>query len=162
MRKITKKKWNTQVLSVYFIHLYAFLNSKIITIVDYPLYIYTHRESSLSRDYFKSNLIQFHKNMILRLDLTDTQIKLKFPQLKIICSAHCIQYYNLLIGRVSMFDYETSKPYYLHAFKYIRNNCKALLKCHHRCGFSIIGTIIFLILPARLYFIYRSLKSKIN
>ena len=141
-------------------NLYAFLNSKIITIVDYPLYIYTHRESSLSRDYFKSNLIQFHKNMILRLDLTDTQINLKFPQLKIICSAHCIQYYNLLIGRASMFDYEISESYYLHAFKYIRKNYKALFKYHQRCGFSILGALLIFILSPRHYFIYR--KNKYN
>ena len=141
-------------------NLHVFLNSKIITIVDYPLYIYTHRESSLSRDYFKSNLIQFHKNMILRLDQTDSKIKQKFPQLNIICSAHCIQYYNLLIGRASMFDYEMSKPYYLHAFEYIRNNYKALFKYHHRCGFSILGAILIFILSPRYYFIYR--KSKIN
>lgn len=139
-------------------NLHVFLNSKTITIVDYPLYIYTHRESSLSRDYFKSNLIQFHKNMILRLDQTDLEIKRNFPKLTEICSAHCIQYYNLLIGRASMFDYELSKPYFLHAHQYIRNNYKVLIKYHNRCGFSFLGVVLFFILSPKQYHKYRNCK----
>lgn len=143
-------------------NLYAFLNSKIITIVDYPLYIYTHRESSLSRDYFKSNLIQFHKNMILRLDQTDCIIKERFPKLNEICTIHCIQYYNLLVGRASMFEYNISRPYYLHAHLYIRKNYKTLIKYHNRCGFSMIGVVIFLILSPKQYHKYRNRKINLR
>lgn len=136
-------------------NLHVFLNSNIITIVDIPLYIYTHRACSLSRAYFKSHLENFHKNMIFRLAQTNYEIKTRFPQLSDICAAHCIQYYNLLIGRACMFEYKESKSYYLHACNYIRKHAKVLFKYHTRCGFSFTGAILFILLPPPLYFKYR-------
>ena len=141
-------------------NLQVFLKSQIITIVDFPLYIYTHREASLSRDYFKSNLEQFHKNMIYRLEMTDREIREQYPQLLRPCIAHCILYYNLLIGRAAMFKYKDSQPYYTKAIKYIKKNITTLLRNHTKCGFSIIGSFILFVLPPSLYFRYR--KHKIN
>lgn len=141
-------------------NLQVFMKSNIITIVDIPLYIYTYRNSSLSRKYYKTHLENFLMNMDYRLQLTDDVISKNFPKLSEISTVHCLQYYNLMIGRAAMFPYQYSKRYLIPAFSYIRKNWKILLKFHSKCGLSFVGALLYLLLPNFLYFSYRIQKSR--
>ena len=139
-------------------NLQAFMCSQVIIVVDKPLYIYTHRSSSLSRAYFQSHLSRFLQNMTYRLELTDAIIKHKYPSLDEVCTLHCLFYYNLMIGRAAMFTYNDCIPYYLSAFSYMRKNIVLLIKKHDRCGLSLCGAALFICLPPKLYFSYRHKK----
>ncbi len=140
-------------------NLQAFMCSRVITVVDKPLYIYTHRLSSLSRAYFQSHLGRFLQNMTYRLELTDTSVKQKYPSLNETCTLHCLFYYNLMIGRAAMFTYDDCIPYYRSAFSYMRKNILLLVRKHARCGLSLCGAALFICLPPKLYFLYRHKKS---
>ena len=140
-------------------NLQIFVRSQTIIVIDKPLYIYTHRTSSLSREYFKSHLSDFLKNMIYRLTLTNSEVKEKFPTLSLSCTVHCLQYYNMMIGRAAMFPYKNSIPYYSQACKYIKQHKLILLKQHSKCGFSLWGAALFVLLPIKFYFIYRKIKA---
>jgi hypothetical protein len=135
----------------------AFTHSQIVTIVDEPLYIYTHRESSLSKDYFRVNISQYIDNRILRLNMVDSIIKESFPNLTEYSSYHCIFYYNELIGKVSLFSEYYSDQRIKNVFKYIRNNSNVLNKYHVQCGFGKLGVLLVRFLPINLYLFYRRL-----
>ena len=166
--KIYKKeildKWNVRFIDGlsteedFIFNLQAFMVSRIITIVDKPLYLYTHRSSSLSREYFKSNLRNFLENMTYRLKLTDAEIKGNYPSLSEACTIHCLRYYNLMIGRSTMFAYNDCIPYYSDAFYYMRKNIYLLIKKHSLCGLSFWGAALFICLSPKMYFAYRHKK----
>lgn len=139
----------------------AFTHSQIVTIVDEPLYIYTHRESSLSKDYFKLNISQYIDNRILRLNIVDSIIKESFPNLIEYSTYHCIFYYNELIGKVSLFSQFYADQRIKKVFKYIRNNSNVLKKYHDQCGFGKFGMLLVRFLPISLYLFYRKLHYKL-
>ncbi|RHL08887.1 MULTISPECIES: glycosyltransferase [Bacteroides] len=142
-------------------NLEVFMKSNVVTIVDKPLYIYTHRTSSLSREYYISHIQNFLCNMTFRLKLTNDKVKESFPALNEICTVHCLQYYNLMIGRAAMFEYKDTLPYYLQAFEYINSHKRALIKYHGKCGLSMIGALFFIVLSPKYYFKYRKTKIKL-
>lgn len=141
-------------------NLYAFIHSKTVCIVDEPLYVYTHRQDSLSKDYFKKHISQFIDNMQLRLGIVDRMIKNNFPNLVEYSTFHCLMYYNELIGKVALFpDYYTDKRI-KKMFTYIRENRDILYKYRARCGFSKQGILLLRFVPSLLYLTYRRYQAK--
>lgn len=136
----------------------AFACSKTVCIVDKPLYIYTHRTKSLSKDYFRNHINQYIDNRILRLELVDSIIQERFPHLQEYSTYHCIFYYNELIGRICRFpklfqDRRVSK-----VISYIRNHADVLLTYHTQLGFSKWGAYAIIYIPQILYLYYRNWK----
>jgi glycosyltransferase involved in cell wall biosynthesis len=136
----------------------AFACSKTVCIVDKPLYIYTHRSKSLSKDYYRNHISQYIDNRILRLELVDNIIREQFPHLQEYSAYHCIFYYNELIGRICLFpqlyrDRRVSK-----VISYIRNHADILLAHHAQLGFSNWGARAILYVPKTLYLYYRKWK----
>ena len=136
----------------------AFACSNTVCVVDKPLYIYTHRNKSLSKDYYRDHISQYIDNRILRLELVDSIINNKFPHLKEYSTYHCIFYYNELIGRICLFpklyrDQRVCKVIY-----YIKKHSDILLKYHYQLGFSKLGSRAIIYLPPFVYFYYRKWK----
>ncbi len=138
----------------------AFACSKIVSIVDKPLYIYTHRSKSLSKDYYKNHISQYIDNRIKRLELVDNIIHKSFPHLIEYSTYHCIFYYNELLGRICLFPRCYSDPRVNKVLRYIRNNSDILIAYHKELGFSMIGVQLILHLPNIFYLHYRFWKSK--
>lgn len=138
----------------------AFACSQIVTIVDKPLYIYTHRIKSLSKDYYRNHINQYIDNRILRLELVDRIILDKFPYLKEYSTYHCIFYYNELIGRVCLFPQLYSDKRIQKVISYIKNHSDILIAYHQKLGFSKAGIYLITYLPQVLYLHYRHWKSK--
>lgn len=138
----------------------AFACSKTVCIVDKPLYIYTHRSTSLSKDYFNDHIHQYIDNRILRLELVEKIIKKQFPHLQDYCTYHCIFYYNELIGKISMHPrvFHNEKVYYV--ISYIKNHPNILITHHQKLGFSKLGVYLILYLPTSVYLYYRKWKNK--
>ena len=137
----------------------AFACSETVCIVDEPLYIYSHRRASLSKDYFNSHISQYINNRILRLDLVEKIIHEQFPHLQDYCTYHCIFYYNELIGRIC------KNPQIFHdervqkVVSYIKNHADILKAHHQKLGFSKYGVYMILYLPHICYLYYRFWKS---
>ena len=138
----------------------AFACSKTVCVVDKPLYIYTHRSMSLSKDYYRNHISQYIGNRILRLELVDSIIQEKFPHLQEYSTYHCIFYYNELIGRICLFPkiYHDSRVHKVISF--IKNHSDVLMIHHKKLGFSKTGALLIQYLPYWLYLYYRFWKSK--
>lgn len=133
----------------------AFVASDVVCIVDEPLYVYTHRENSLSHDYYRKNINQFINNMTLRLKTVDSIIKERYPELVEYSTFHCLMYYNELIGKVSLHPSYYNDKRIRQVFSYMKANYPILQKYYARCGFSKNGLLMFKILPRILYLVYR-------
>lgn len=129
--------------------------SQRVSIIDKPLYLYTYRSSSLSREYYIHNAQLFLKNLSMRLERTQELIQSQLTELESCCIHHCIFYYNVMIGRAAHMPYSLCKPYLTQALRYIRSHKKELNECHEKCGISRKGKSLLLHLPACLYFLYR-------
>lgn len=138
----------------------AFACSKTVCIVDKPLYIYTHRTKSLSKDYYRDHISQYIDNRILRIELVDKIVHNKFPHLQEYSIYHCIFYYNELIGRICLFPHIYHDPRVKKVLTYIRKHSTVLKENHNELGFSKIGLYLILHLPISLYLHYRHWKTK--
>ncbi len=138
----------------------AFACSQTVTIVDKPLYIYTHRSKSLSKDYYRDHISQYINNRILRLELVDSIIHERFIHLQEYSTYHCIFYYNELLGRICLFPKMYHDPRVHKVFSYIRNHSDILMAHHNMLGFSKTGAHLILYLPQSIYLYYRHWKSK--
>ena len=137
----------------------AFACSKTVCIIDEPLYIYSHRRTSLSKDYFNTHISQYIDNRILRLDLLEKIMHEQFPHLLDYCTYHCIFYYNELIGRICRYPQIYNDKRVKKVVSYIKNH-KEILKMHHKqLGFSKFGMYLILYLPHSCYLHYRLWKS---
>ena len=138
----------------------AFACSKTVCVIDKPLYIYTHRTKSLSKDYYRDHISQYIDNRILRLELVDSIINERFPHLQEYSTYHCIFYYNELIGRVCLFPKLYNDLRVHKVLSYIRNYSDVLLAHHNKLGFSKTGVLLIQYLPDALYLHYRHWKSR--
>jgi glycosyltransferase involved in cell wall biosynthesis len=137
----------------------AFACSKTVCVVDLPLYIYTHRMQSLSKDYFNSHISQYIDNRILRLDMLEHIIRNKFPHLQDYCTYHCIFYYNELIGRICQNPQIFHDKRVRKVVSYIKDHSTILKAHHNRLGFSKYGMYLIQYLPITCYLYYRLWKS---
>lgn len=138
----------------------AFACSKKVCVVDKPLYIYTHRAKSLSKDYYRDHISQYIDNRILRLELVDSIIHERFPHLQEYSTYHCIFYYNELIGRICLFPKIYNDPRVHKVISYIKEHADVLMAHHGQLGFSKTGARLIRYLPDTAYLHYRHWKSK--
>lgn len=136
-------------------NLQAFMHAEKICVIDKPLYIYTHRETSLSKDYFRQHISQYIDNRILRLTDADTTIKNNLPQIYESCIIHCLIYYNELIGKIANFPHLFGDKRTQKAISYIKDHIKTLHQHHIMCGFSRKGVLLIKYLPPYFYMWYR-------
>lgn len=139
----------------------AFACSKTVCIVDLPLYIYTHRTRSLSKDYYNDHIYQYIDNRILRLDLVERIIKEHFPHLQEYCTYHCIFYYNELIGKIALHPKVFNDKKVKYVVSYIKNHSDVLLAHYNKLGFSKFGAYLFLHFPTSFYLYYRNWKNRL-
>ena len=138
----------------------AFAVARRVSVVDKPLYIYTHRSSSLSKDYFNKHISKYIDNRILRLEMLEGIIASQHPELTEYSAYHCIFYYNELLGRVCMFPDIYSDSRVTKVVRYIRSHRDVLMRYHSRLGFSKIGAYLILYSPQRAYLYYRKKKCE--
>lgn len=137
----------------------AFACSKTVCVVDQPLYIYSHRSTSLSKDYFNTHIQQYIDNRILRLELVEKIITERFPHLKEYCTYHCIFYYNELIGKIAKHSCLFFNPKVHYVLSYIKKHSDILMAHHDQLGFSKLGAYLIQYFPTSLYLYYRKMKN---
>jgi glycosyltransferase involved in cell wall biosynthesis len=141
-------------------NLRAFVHAHTVCVVDEALYVYTHRRSSLSKDYFLTHISQVIDNMTLRLQLVDASIFRDFPHLQAYSACHCLRYYNELIGKISLFPAYYKDARVKGIFRYIRQHAGYLRRYRGVCGLSQWGMYLLLCLPSTAYMYYRRRKAQ--
>ena len=137
----------------------AFVNAKTTIIIDEPLYLYTHRENSLARDYFKKNISQYIDNRIQRVNVTQEAVRNESDTIKHWSTVHIIMYYNELLGKVALFPQYYRDNRIKDIIHTIKNN-KDIIKSHYNlCGFSNWGRLLISYLPTCIYMRYRRTKA---
>ncbi|UKK51894.1 glycosyltransferase [Prevotella sp. E13-17] len=137
----------------------AFIRAQTTVIVDDPLYVYTHRENSLARDYFKKNISQYIDNRIQRVKVTQDSVRNESDAIKHWSTVHVIMYYNELLGKVALFPEYYSDKRINNIINFIKKNKSVLNRHYNLCGFSMIGKILISYLPNNLYLRYRRTRG---
>ncbi len=136
----------------------AFVNAQITVIVDEPLYIYTHRNNSLARDFYIKNISQYIDNRIQRVNVSKEAVKNESETIKHWSTVHIIMYYNELLGKVALFPEYFSDKRIKDILRFIKKH-KTTLNSHYKlCGFSKMGCLFISYLPSFLYMKYRQSK----
>ena len=138
----------------------AFKAAQKTIILDEPLYEYTYRENSVAHGYwnFKKNINQYIDDRIKRVRITKDAVNNENDIVKEWSLVHIILYYNELLGRVAIYPEFHSDKRIKSILKFIKHNRLILFKYYTICGFSNIGKLLIVYLPAGLYMKYRKYK----
>lgn len=135
----------------------CFVHSSKTCVIDSPLYIYTIRETSLSKDYFNKDINAYIDNRLLHFDIVDKLIDEYAPKNKEHAIFSRLYYSNELLGRIALFPNHFKDRRTKKVINYMRCHILYALSVHHRIGFSLVGCLM-LLLPASLYMGYRHRK----
>lgn len=137
----------------------CFVHAQKTCVVDSPLYIYTIRETSLSKDYFNKDINAYIDNRLLHFDMVDELLDKYSPRNKKHAVFSRLYYSNELLGRIALFPAYFSDQRTKCVMKYMRRNIINVIRGRHRIGFSNVGCLL-LFLPISWYMEYR--RKKLN
>lgn len=135
----------------------CFVHAMKTCVIDSPLYVYSMRYSSLSKDYFKRDIDAYIDNRLLRFDLVKQQLKLYSPQNLRHAVFNRLFYSNELLGRISLHPVHFHDKRTKQVIHYMRRHFFYLMSHHRQIGFSPVGCLM-LLMPTRLYMKYRHTK----
>lgn len=139
----------------------CFVHAQKTCVVDSPLYIYTIRETSLSKDYFNKDINAYIDNRLLHFDIVDDLLNIYSPANRRHAVFSRLYYSNELLGRIARFPACFSDPRIRYVIKYMRRHLCSLFTYHKRIGVSVIGIFLFF-LPAGIYMRYRHGKVAVK
>ena len=137
----------------------CFVHANKTSIIDEPLYIYSMRETSLSKDYFNKDIDAFIDNRLLRFDIVDKELRSFAHENLKHAIFNKLFYSNELLGRIALFPSHYRDKRTKSVLRYMRRHLIYAMSVHSAIGFSILGCLM-LLLPSSLYMRYR--HSKLN
>ena len=137
----------------------CFVHANKTCIIDEPLYIYSMRETSLSKDYFNKDIDAYIDNRLLRFDIVDKKLRSFAPENLKHSVFNKLFYSNELLGRIALFPSHYRDMRTKSVLRYMRSHLFYAMSVHRAIGFSISGCLM-LLLPSSLYMRYR--HSKLN
>ena len=137
----------------------SFVHAQKTCIVDSPLYIYSMRGTSLSKDYFNKDINAYINNRLLRFDIVDKSLRSYAKDNLKHAVFNRLFYSNELLGRIALFPSHFSDKRTQSVIRYMRRHILYALSVHREIGFSIMGCLM-LLLPTPLYMRYR--HNKLN
>ena len=143
----------------FILNIKAFAKCNSCTVVDKCFYIINYRDNSLSHSYYKDNIERYIDNRFVRSRIIEKTVCEECPELIEWAYLQNIMYFNELLGRVLSFPYLYSDKRTKKAVDYIRKHWYTLIKHHSKCGFSILGCFLLILMPSYLYMHYRRLKN---
>lgn len=126
-------------------------------IVDKPLYTYSVRGSSLSKDYFNKDINNYINNRLLHFDIVDKLLDEHAPGNKGHAVFSRLYYSNELLGRIALFPGYYSDSRTRKVLSYMRRHITSVIAFHREIGFSLAGCLL-LLLPTSMYMKYRKRK----
>ena len=137
----------------------SFVHAQKTCIVDSPLYIYSMRGTSLSKDYFNKDINAYINNRLFRFDIVDKNLRSYAKDNLKHAVFNRLFYSNELLGRIALFPSHFSDKRTQSVIRYMRRHLLYALSVHREIGFSIMGCLM-LLLPTPLYMRYR--HNKLN
>ena len=137
----------------------SFVHAQKTCIIDSPLYIYSMRGTSLSKDYFNKDINAYINNRLLRFDIVDKSLRSYAKDNLKHAVFNRLFYSNELLGRIALFPSHFSDKRTQSVIRYMRRHILYALSVHREIGFSIMGCLM-LLLPTPLYMRYR--HNKLN
>ena len=137
----------------------SFVHAQKTCIVDSPLYIYSMRGTSLSKDYFNKDINAYINNRLFRFDIVDKNLHSYAKDNLKHAVFNRLFYSNELLGRIALFPSHFSDKRTQSVIRYMRRHLLYALSVHREIGFSIMGCLM-LLLPTPLYMRYR--HNKLN
>ena len=137
----------------------SFVHAQKTCIVDSPLYIYSMRGTSLSKDYFNKDINAYINNRLLRFDIVDKNLRSYAKDNLKHAVFNRLFYSNELLGRIALFPSHFSDKRTQSVIRYMRRHILYALSVHREIGFSIMGCLM-LLLPTPFYMRYR--HNKLN
>lgn len=125
-----------------------------VCVCDEPLYIYSMRSQSLSKDYYRAHIDSYIDNRLLHFKVMNELVDRYSPENKKDALFNCMYYSNELLGRIACVPEAFCSKKTCGVMCQMRRHLPYIL-CHHRSfGFSLPGTLL-LLLPTTLYMRYR-------
>ena len=137
----------------------SFVHAQKTCIIDSPLYIYSMRGTSLSKDYFNKDINAYINNRLFRFDIVDKNLRSYAKDNLKHAVFNRLFYSNELLGRIALFPSHFSDKRTQSVIRYMRRHLLYALSVHREIGFSIMGCLM-LLLPTPLYMRYR--HNKLN
>lgn len=137
----------------------SFVHAQKTCIIDSPLYIYSMRGTSLSKDYFNKDINAYINNRLLRFDIVDKILRSYAKDNLKHAVFNRLFYSNELLGRIALFPSHFSDKRTQSVIRYMRRHLLYALSVHREIGFSIMGCLM-LLLPTPFYMRYR--HNKLN
>ena len=135
----------------------CFVHAQRTCVIDLPLYIYSMRGTSLSKDYFNKDINAYIDNRLLRFDIVERELKTYAPRNLKHAVFSRLFYSNELLGRIALFPALYSDRRTRGVLRYMRRHILYALSVHRQVGFSIPGCLM-LLLPSSIYMRYRKRK----
>lgn len=135
----------------------SFVHAQRICVVDSPLYLYSMRGNSLSKDYFNKDINAYIDNRLLRFKITERELSNYAPKNLKHATFNRLFYSNELLGRIALFPNLYKDKRTKSVVRYLRHHLLYALSVHRQIGFSILGCLL-LLLPTPLYMHYRHCK----
>lgn len=134
------------------------MKSRRVVVVDEPLYIYTNRESSLSRDYFRKDIGSYIDNRWRRFELTGQLVAKAGQELRQAALFNQLFYCNELLGRIALFPELYHQQQARRVTHCMKSHPLMLWKHRQMMGLSLGGLFLLLLLPTSLYMRYRGTR----
>ena len=125
-----------------------------VCVCDEPLYIYSMRSQSLSKDYYRAHLDAYIDNRLLHFKVMNDLVARYSPENKDDALYNCMYYSNELLGRIACVPEAFSSVKTRGVMRQMRCHLPYILRRHRSFGFSLPGALL-LLLPTALYMRYR-------
>lgn len=133
----------------------CFIHSSTVCLIDEPLYIYTNRSESLSKDYFHRHIQAYIDNRWKRFELTEQLVSTYHPELLPSALFNQLYYCNELLGRIAHFPAIFGQEEVRRVTSCMKSHFPTLWRYRQRIGLSALGCLILLLLPSAPYLAYR-------
>lgn len=135
-------------------NMYALAHARRVCVCDEPLYVYSMRSQSLSKDYYRNHLDTYIDNRLLHFHVMEELVSRYSPENKVDALFNRMYYSNELLGRIAHVPEAFGSTKTKSVLRTRRLHLPYILKHHRRFGFSSLGTLL-LLLPSSFYLRYR-------
>lgn len=138
----------------------AFLHGSKTVFTDQALYTYYVRETSESRVFYQKEWRKYLHNTLYRTYKIEAITRELYPELLELAKRQTIRYHVMMLGRALSTDYKNSEPYYSYMMRYQKQNRKQVITQRAYWGMSLPGVWAMVLLPPKIYFLYRRLVKR--
>lgn len=135
----------------------CFVHARTTCVIDAPLYIYSMRDTSLSKDFFNKDINAYIDNRLLRFNIVERELTAYAPKNLRHAVFNRLFYSNELLGRIALFPTHYHDKRTRSVIRYMRRHILYALSVHRQIGFSLAGCLM-LLLPTTVYMRYRHRK----